>query len=63
MNPQLLPAQLRDDAPAWAQTVAASSPKGCAARAGAALSRATRRMLWPFFERLGSPRHVTRTLP
>jgi hypothetical protein len=26
MNPQLLPAQLRDDVPAWAQTVAALWP-------------------------------------
>ena len=59
MNPQLLAAQRRDEVPAWAQTVLAF----LAAKERRSGSRRTvegyARMLWPFFERVGSPDRVT----
>jgi hypothetical protein len=59
VNPQLLPAQLRDDARAWTQTIIAFLAEK-ERRSG---SRRTvedyARMLWPFFERVGSPGQVT----
>jgi integrase/recombinase XerC len=59
MNPQLLPAQLRDDAPAWTQTLVAF----LAEKEGRSGSRRTvegyARMLWPFFDQVGSPELVT----
>ena len=59
MNPQILRAQLREGAPAGTQTVVAFLAEK-ERRSG---SRRTvvgyARMLWPFFERVGSPDRVT----
>jgi len=59
MNPQLLPAQLRDDVPAWAQTVVAFLAEKERRSGSARTVESYARMLWPFFDRVGSPDQVT----
>ena len=59
MNPQLLPAQLRDDVPAWAQTVVAFLAEKERRSGSWRTVEGYARMLWPFFERVGSPDRVT----
>jgi site-specific recombinase XerD len=59
MNPQLLPAQLRDDVPGWAQTLVAFLAEK-ERRSGARRTvEGYARMLWPFLLRVGSPDRVT----
>ena len=59
MNPQLLPAQFLDDVPAWMQTVVAFLAEK-EHRSGSRRTVETyARMLWPFFDRVGSPDQVT----
>src|SRR3990172_10535891 len=59
MKPQLLPAQFRDDVPAWAQTVVAFLAEK-ERRSGSRRTVETyARMLWPFLDRIGSPDKVT----
>ena len=59
MNPQLLPATARDDVPAWQQTVVAFLAEK-ERRSGSRRTVETyARMLWPFFDRVGSPDRVT----
>lgn len=59
MNPQLLPAQLRDDAPAWTQTVVAFLAEKERRSGSRRTVEGYARMLWPFLERVGSPDQVT----
>lgn len=59
MNPQLLPAQLRDDVPAWAQTVVAFLAEKERRSGSRRTVEGYARMLWPFLERIGSPDRVT----
>ncbi len=59
MNPQLLPAQLRDDVPAWAQTVVAFLAEKERRSGSRRTVEGYARMLWPFFDRVGSPDRVT----
>ena len=59
MNPQLLPAQLRDDVPAWAQTVVAFLAEKERRSGSRRTVESYARMLWPFLERVGSPQAVT----
>ena len=59
MNPQLLPAQLRDDVPAWAQTVVAFLAEKERRSGSRRTVESYARMLWPFLERVGSPDQVT----
>lgn len=59
MNPQLLPAQLRDDVPAWAQTVVAFLAEKERRSGSRRTVEGYARMLWPFLERIGSPDQVT----
>ena len=59
MNPQLLPAQLRDDVPAWAQTVQAFLAEKERRSGSRRTVESYARMLWPFLERVGSPEAVT----
>ena len=59
MNPHLLPAQLRDDVPAWTQTVLASLAEKERRSGSRRTVESYARMLWPFFERVGSPEQVT----
>ena len=59
MNPQLLPAQLRDDVPAWAQTVVAFLAEKERRSGSRRTVESYARMLWPFLERFGSPDQVT----
>jgi hypothetical protein len=58
MNP-LLPAQLRADSPAWAQTVVAFLAEKERRSGSRRTGEGYARMLWPFFGRVGSPNHVT----
>ena len=58
MNP-LLPAQLRDDVPAWAQTVVAFLAEKERRSGSRRTVEGYARMLWPFFGRVGSPEQVT----
>ena len=62
MNPQLLPAQLRDDIPAWAQTVVAFLAEKERRSGSRRTVESYARMLWPFFGRVGSPERVTPAL-
>ena len=62
MNPQLLPAQLRDDVPAWAQTVVAFLAEKKRRSGSRRTVESYARMLWPFFERVGSPAHLPASL-
>lgn len=59
MNPQLLPAQLRDDVPAWAQTVVAFLAEKERRSGSQRTVEGYARMLWPFLGRIGSPDRVT----
>src|SRR3990172_2586495 len=59
MNPQLLPAQLRDDVPAWAQTVVALLAEKERRSGSRRTVEGYARMLWPFLERIGAPDRVT----
>ena len=59
MNPPLLPAQLRDDVPAWAQTVVAFLAEKERRSGSRRTVESYARMLWPFLERVGSPEAVT----
>ncbi len=59
MNPQLLPAQLRDDIPAWAQTVVAFLAEKERRSGSRRTVEGYARMLWPLFERIGSPDRMT----
>ena len=59
MNPHLLPANARDDVPAWQQTVVAFLAEK-ERRSGSRRTVETyARMLWPFLLRVGSPDLVT----
>jgi integrase/recombinase XerC len=59
MNPQLLPARLRDDVPPWAQTVVAFLAEKERRSGSRRTVEGYARMLWPFFGRVGSPDQVT----
>ncbi|MFI5042152.1 MAG: tyrosine-type recombinase/integrase, partial [Acidimicrobiales bacterium] len=59
MNPQLLPAQLRDDAPVWTQTLVAFLAEKERRSGSRRTVEGYARMLWPFLERVGSPDRVT----
>ncbi len=59
MNPQLLPAQFRDDIPAWTQTVVAFLAEKERRSGSRRTVEGYARMLWPFLERIGSPDRVT----
>jgi integrase/recombinase XerC len=59
MNPQLLPATARDDVPAWQQTVVAFLAEKERRSGSRRTVEGYARMLWPFFERVGSPDRVT----
>lgn len=59
MNPHLLPAQLRDDVPAWTQTVQAFLAEKERRSGSRRTVEGYARMLWPFLSRIGSPDRVT----
>src|SRR6266705_3986837 len=59
MNPQLLPAQLDPDVPAWTQTVVAFLAEKERRSGSRRTVEGYARMLWPFFGRVGSPDRVT----
>ena len=59
MNPQLLPAQVDADAPAWTQTVVAFLAEKERRSGSRRTVEGYARMLWPFFGRVGSPDQVT----
>ena len=58
MNPQLLPAAIRDDVPAWAQTVVAFLAEKERRSGSWRTVEGYARMLWPFLDRIGSPERV-----
>jgi integrase/recombinase XerC len=59
MNPQLLPAQLDPDVPAWTQTVIAFLAEKERRSGSRRTVEGYARMLWPFLNRIGSPELVT----
>src|SRR6266571_198019 len=59
MNPQLLPANLRDDGPAWERTLVAFLAEKERRSGSRRTVESYARMLWPFFGRVGSPETVT----
>src|SRR5260370_35794160 len=59
MNPPLLPAQLDADVPAWTQTVYAFLAEKERRSGSKRTVEGYARMLWPFFERTGSPERIT----
>jgi integrase/recombinase XerC len=59
MNPQLLPANPRDDAAGWEQTVMAFLAEKERRSGSRRTVDSYARMLWPFFARVGSPDKVT----
>jgi len=59
MNPQLLPAHARDDATAWERTLYAFLGDKERRSGSRRTVESHARMLWRFFERVGSPDHVT----
>jgi len=59
MNPQLLPAQLDADAPAWTQTVQAFLAEKERRSGSKRTVEGYARMLWPFLTNVGSPDRVT----
>jgi hypothetical protein len=59
MTTPLLPAHLRDDTPAWTQTVQAFLAEKERRSGSRRTVEGYARMLWPFFERVGSPDRVT----
>src|SRR5712691_10291321 len=59
MNPQLLPAQLDGDVPAWTQTVVAFLAEKERRSGSHRTVEGYARMLWPFLNAVGSPEFVT----
>src|SRR5207249_9559581 len=59
MNPQLLPAQLDADAPAWTQGVQAFLAEKERRSGSRRTVEGYARMLWPFLRSVGSPDRVT----
>src|SRR5258707_6651987 len=59
VNPQLLPAQLDADAPAWTQTVQAFLAEKERRSGSRRTVEGYARMLWPFLNSVGSPDRVT----
>src|SRR6266849_2778817 len=59
MNPQLLPAQLDADAPAWMQSVLAFLAEKERRSGSRRTVEGYSRMLWPFLTSVGSPDRVT----
>ena len=59
MNPQLLPAPLDSDTPPWTQTVMAFLAEKERRSGSTRTVESYARMLWPFFDRVGSPDQVT----
>ncbi|HEV8280694.1 MAG TPA: tyrosine-type recombinase/integrase [Candidatus Limnocylindrales bacterium] len=59
MNPQLLPAQLDPDIPAWTQTVQAFLAEKHRRSGSERTVQGYGRMLWPFLTSVGSPDRVT----
>jgi site-specific recombinase XerD len=59
MNPQYLPAEARDDIPAWQQTVVAFLAEKERRSGSHRTVESYARMLWPFLTRVGSPDRVT----
>ena len=59
MNPQLLPAQLDPDAPAWTQTVLAFLAEKERRSGSRRTVEGYARMIWPFLTSVGSPEWVT----
>jgi len=59
MTPQLLPAVARDDIPAWQQSVVAFLAEKERRSGSHRTVQGYARMLWPFFDRVGSPDRVT----
>jgi integrase/recombinase XerC len=59
MNPQLLPAQFNDGAPAWTQTVQAFLAEKERRSGSRRTVEGYSRMLWPFLSSVGSPDQVT----
>jgi hypothetical protein len=59
MNPQLLPATARDDVSAWQQTVVAFLAEKERRSGSRRTVEGYARMLWPFFDRVGTPDKVT----
>jgi len=59
MNPQLLPANARDDATAWERTLYAFLGEKERRSGSRRTVESYARMLWPFLERVGSPDRVT----
>lgn len=53
MNPQLLPANARDDVPAWQQTVVAFLAEEERRSGSRRTVEGYGRMLWPFLNRIG----------
>jgi integrase/recombinase XerC len=61
MNPQYLPAEARDDIPAWQQTVVAFLAEKERRSGSRRTVESYARMLWPFLTKVGSPDRVTPT--
>jgi len=59
MKPQYLPAEARDDVPAWQQTVVAFLAEKERRSGSRRTVESYARMLWPFLNRVGSPDRVT----
>lgn len=59
MNPQLLPANPREDGPAWERTLYAFLAEKERRSGSRRTVESYARMLWPFFERAGSPERIT----
>ncbi|HVA84714.1 MAG TPA: tyrosine-type recombinase/integrase [Candidatus Saccharimonadales bacterium] len=59
MQPQLLPAQPRDDVPAWTQSVVAFLAEKERRSGSRRTVEGYARLLWPFLSRVGSPGQVT----
>src|SRR5256885_5049645 len=59
MNPQLLPAPLDADAPAWTQTVLAFLAEKERRSGSRRTVEGYARLLWPFLTSVGSPEQVT----
>lgn len=61
MNPQLPPAQFRDDVPAWTETVVAFLAEKERRSGSRRTVEGYARMIWPFLDRIGSPDRITPT--
>ena len=62
MNPQLLPAQIRDDAPAWTQTVVAFHAEKERRSGSRQTVEGDARMLWPIQRKCGRSPVVVRVI-